>query len=107
MVVVFFGTLTKVLDQDVSKEEPITFHFLAKFYPENAEEELVQDITQHLFFLQVQCIYLFSHSIACALLSTHKNDRNAFIIDYFHFHNPLPLFSCISVLIQVFALDAS
>ncbi|XP_035642151.1 NF2, moesin-ezrin-radixin like (MERLIN) tumor suppressor a isoform X1 [Oncorhynchus keta] len=44
----------KVLDHDVSKEEPITLHFLAKFYPENAEEELVQDITQHLFFLQVK-----------------------------------------------------
>nr|XP_057926653.1 NF2, moesin-ezrin-radixin like (MERLIN) tumor suppressor a isoform X2 [Doryrhamphus excisus] len=44
----------KVLDQDVPKEEPITFHFLAKFYPENVEEELVQDITQHLFFLQVK-----------------------------------------------------
>ena len=43
----------KVLDHDVSKEEPVTFHFLAKFYPENAEEELVQEITQHLFFLQV------------------------------------------------------
>ncbi|XP_036908358.1 merlin isoform X3 [Sturnira hondurensis] len=42
----------KVLDHDVSKEEPVTFHFLAKFYPENAEEELVQEITQHLFFLQ-------------------------------------------------------
>jgi len=35
------------------KEEPIVFHFLAKFYPENAEEELLQDMTQHLFFLQV------------------------------------------------------
>uniref|UniRef100_A0A669EQ21 Merlin n=1 Tax=Oreochromis niloticus TaxID=8128 RepID=A0A669EQ21_ORENI len=44
----------KVLDQEVPKEEPIIFHFLAKFYPENAEEELVQDITQHLFFLQVK-----------------------------------------------------
>ncbi|XP_050965036.1 NF2, moesin-ezrin-radixin like (MERLIN) tumor suppressor a [Labeo rohita] len=43
----------KVLDHDMPKEEPIVFHFLAKFYPENAEEELVQDITQHLFFLQV------------------------------------------------------
>uniref|UniRef100_A0A8C3AKD1 NF2, moesin-ezrin-radixin like (MERLIN) tumor suppressor n=1 Tax=Cyclopterus lumpus TaxID=8103 RepID=A0A8C3AKD1_CYCLU len=42
----------KVLDQEVPKEEPITLHFLAKFYPENAEEELVQDITQHLFFQQ-------------------------------------------------------
>uniref|UniRef100_A0A671XPG9 NF2, moesin-ezrin-radixin like (MERLIN) tumor suppressor n=1 Tax=Sparus aurata TaxID=8175 RepID=A0A671XPG9_SPAAU len=54
----------RVLDQEVPKEEPITLHFLAKFYPENAEEELVQDITQHLFFLQViilleiYCIYL-------------------------------------------------
>eukprot|EP00064_Thunnus_orientalis_P003026 superscaffoldBa00000239_g3034 len=46
--------LTAVLDQEVPKEEPITLHFLAKFYPENAEEELVQDITQHLFFLQVK-----------------------------------------------------
>ncbi|XP_008573762.1 PREDICTED: merlin isoform X5 [Galeopterus variegatus] len=44
----------KVLDHDVSKEEPVTFQFLAKFYPENAEEELVQEITQHLFFLQVK-----------------------------------------------------
>uniref|UniRef100_A0A673YXN6 NF2, moesin-ezrin-radixin like (MERLIN) tumor suppressor n=1 Tax=Salmo trutta TaxID=8032 RepID=A0A673YXN6_SALTR len=44
----------EVLDHDVSKEEPITLNFLAKFYPENAEEELVQDITQHLFFLQVK-----------------------------------------------------
>uniref|UniRef100_W5M7F5 NF2, moesin-ezrin-radixin like (MERLIN) tumor suppressor n=1 Tax=Lepisosteus oculatus TaxID=7918 RepID=W5M7F5_LEPOC len=44
----------KVLDHDVPKEEPITFNFLAKFYPENAEEELVQEITQHLFFLQVK-----------------------------------------------------
>uniref|UniRef100_A0AAY4BRH9 FERM domain-containing protein n=1 Tax=Denticeps clupeoides TaxID=299321 RepID=A0AAY4BRH9_9TELE len=42
----------KVLDHDVLKEEPIMLHFLAKFYPENAEEELVQDVTQHLFFLQ-------------------------------------------------------
>ncbi|KAJ7419705.1 hypothetical protein BTVI_24506 [Pitangus sulphuratus] len=44
----------KVLDHDVPTEEPKTFHFLAKFYPENAEEELVQEITQHLFFLQVK-----------------------------------------------------
>lgn len=56
MIVNFFGMLSQVLDQEVPKEEPITFHFLAKFYPENAEEELVQDITQHLFFLQVECI---------------------------------------------------
>ncbi|XDV21405.1 hypothetical protein PO909_026505 [Leuciscus waleckii] len=44
----------KVLDHDMPKEEPIVFHFLAKFYPENIEEELLQDMTQHLFFLQVK-----------------------------------------------------
>lgn len=51
---VFCPAIPQVLDHDVSKEEPVTFHFLAKFYPENAEEELVQEITQHLFFLQVR-----------------------------------------------------
>ena len=29
------------------------FIFLAKFYPEEVAEELVQEVTQHLFFLQV------------------------------------------------------
>lgn len=28
--------------------------FLAKFYPEDVAEELVQEVTQHLFFLQVK-----------------------------------------------------
>lgn len=31
-----------------------TFMFLAKFYPEDVSEELVQEVTQHLFFLQVK-----------------------------------------------------
>uniref|UniRef100_A0A8C5GP26 FERM domain-containing protein n=1 Tax=Gouania willdenowi TaxID=441366 RepID=A0A8C5GP26_GOUWI len=44
----------EVLEQEVPKEEPITLYFLARFYPEDVEEELVQDITQHLFFLQVK-----------------------------------------------------
>lgn len=44
----------KILQQEVPKEDPIIFLFLAKFYPENVSEELVQDITQHLFFLQVK-----------------------------------------------------
>uniref|UniRef100_A0A8C5RLG0 NF2, moesin-ezrin-radixin like (MERLIN) tumor suppressor n=1 Tax=Laticauda laticaudata TaxID=8630 RepID=A0A8C5RLG0_LATLA len=50
--IAWLKTDKKVLDHDVPKEEPVTFYFLAKFYPENAEEELVQEITQHLFFLQ-------------------------------------------------------
>ncbi|XP_064612057.1 merlin-like [Liolophura sinensis] len=44
----------RVLDQDVPRENPIPFMFLAKFYPEDVSQELVQDITQHLFFLQVK-----------------------------------------------------
>ncbi|KAM3933874.1 merlin-like [Leptodactylus fuscus] len=44
----------KILQQDVPKEDPLKFRFLAKFYPENVSEELFQDITQHLFFLQVK-----------------------------------------------------
>ncbi|XP_063059070.1 NF2, moesin-ezrin-radixin like (MERLIN) tumor suppressor b isoform X2 [Engraulis encrasicolus] len=47
-------TEKRVLDQDVPKDSPITFNFLAKFFPEKVEEELVQEITQHLFFLQVK-----------------------------------------------------
>ena len=43
-----------VQDQDVPKASPVPFVFLAKFYPENVAEELVQEITQHLFFLQVK-----------------------------------------------------
>lgn len=53
--------IPQVLDHDVPTEEPKTFHFLAKFYPENAEEELVQEITQHLFFLQVGVNTLLSN----------------------------------------------
>ncbi|KAG8122834.1 hypothetical protein E2320_018337 [Naja naja] len=44
----------KVLDQDIPKEDPVNFCFLVKFYPEKVEEELLQEITQHLFFLQVK-----------------------------------------------------
>nr|XP_020862747.1 merlin-like isoform X3 [Phascolarctos cinereus] len=44
----------KVLEQEIPKEDPIKFWFLAKFYPEKVEEELLQEITQHLFFLQVK-----------------------------------------------------
>lgn len=44
----------KVIEQDVPKETPLSFTFLAKFYPEDVSEELIQEITQHLFFLQVK-----------------------------------------------------
>uniref|UniRef100_A0A5S6QQP4 Moesin/ezrin/radixin homolog 1 n=1 Tax=Trichuris muris TaxID=70415 RepID=A0A5S6QQP4_TRIMR len=45
----------KVVAQDVKKlEEGYHFYFLVKFFPEDVSEELIQDITQHLFFLQVK-----------------------------------------------------
>ncbi|XP_044293665.1 moesin isoform X1 [Varanus komodoensis] len=44
----------KVTAQDVRKECPLLFKFRAKFYPEDVAEELIQDITQRLFFLQVK-----------------------------------------------------
>lgn len=30
------------------------FYFLVKFYPESVEEELIQDSTRHMFFLQIK-----------------------------------------------------
>jgi len=42
-----------VLQQDVRKETPLQFKFLVKFFPEDVSEELIQEITQRLFFLQV------------------------------------------------------
>lgn len=44
----------KVLNQDVKKENPLQFKFRAKFYPEDVGEELIQDITVRLFYLQVR-----------------------------------------------------
>ncbi|CAG0878919.1 unnamed protein product [Darwinula stevensoni] len=44
----------KVLSQDVKKESPLHFRFRAKFYPEDVAEELIQDITLRLFYLQVK-----------------------------------------------------
>lgn len=47
----------KVLSQDLKKENPLQFKFRAKFYPEDVSEELIQDVTQKLFFLQIkECI---------------------------------------------------
>ncbi|MBN3315976.1 EZRI protein, partial [Atractosteus spatula] len=44
----------QVSAQDVKKENPFQFKFRAKFFPEDVSEELIQDITQKLFFLQVK-----------------------------------------------------
>lgn len=45
----------KVLDQGVNQTNGgCVFMFYAKFFPEDVNEELVQEVTQHLFFLQVK-----------------------------------------------------
>ncbi|KAL2099310.1 hypothetical protein ACEWY4_005790 [Coilia grayii] len=44
----------KVLSQDMKREVPLQFKFRAKFYPEDVAEELIQEITQKQFFLQVK-----------------------------------------------------
>ncbi|CAF0772657.1 unnamed protein product [Rotaria sordida] len=46
----------KVLGQDIKKNssQPLTFKFRARFFPEEVSEELIQEITQKLFFLQVK-----------------------------------------------------
>ncbi|XP_026478111.1 LOW QUALITY PROTEIN: moesin/ezrin/radixin homolog 1-like [Ctenocephalides felis] len=54
----------KVMNQDVKKENPLQFKFRAKFYPEDVAEELIQDITSRLFYLQVKNAIL-SDEIYC------------------------------------------
>lgn len=48
--------------QDVKKENPLQFKFRAKFFPEDVSEELIQEVTQRLFFLQVT-----NHKIGVAI----------------------------------------
>ncbi|XP_041462592.1 moesin-like [Lytechinus variegatus] len=44
----------KVVAQDLRKDNPLQFKFRVKFYPEEVTEELIQEITQRLFFLQIK-----------------------------------------------------
>lgn len=44
----------QVMAQDVKKETPLQFKLRVKFYPEDVSEELIQDVTRRLFFLQVK-----------------------------------------------------
>jgi len=43
----------QILDQDVPSEGTRSFSLLVKFFPEDVSE-IIQEITQHLFFLQVK-----------------------------------------------------
>ncbi|XP_011505559.1 PREDICTED: moesin/ezrin/radixin homolog 1 isoform X4 [Ceratosolen solmsi marchali] len=46
------------MNQEVKKENPLQFKFRAKFYPEDVAEELIQNITLRLFYLQVKSAIL-------------------------------------------------
>lgn len=46
-------TCSQVTAQDVKRENPLLIKFRARFYPEDVAEELIQEATQRLFFLQV------------------------------------------------------
>ena len=43
----------QILDQDIPAEGQRSFSLLVKFFPEDVSE-IIQEITQHLFFLQVK-----------------------------------------------------
>lgn len=45
--------INQVTAQDVKRDNPLLIKFRAKFYPEDVAEELIQEATQRLFFLQV------------------------------------------------------
>ncbi|XP_056455841.1 moesin-like isoform X1 [Gadus chalcogrammus] len=44
----------RVTAQDVKRENPLLIKFRGKFYPEDVADELIQETTQRLFFLQVK-----------------------------------------------------
>lgn len=66
----------QVSSQDVKKENPLQFKFRAKFFPEDVSEELIQDITQKLFFLQVkegiQCDEVYCPPETAVLLASYS-----------------------------------
>ena len=75
----------KVLSQDVKKESPLQFKFRAKFYPEDVADELIQDITLRLFYLQVcvtplllllvcyEYVIATTYAIGCSIWNFQKN----------------------------------
>lgn len=65
----------KVLSQDIAKESPLIFKFRAKYFPEDASEEIIQDITLRMFFLQVKDAILteeiYCPPETCVLLASY------------------------------------
>lgn len=81
--------LFPVQDQCVIKvqdnqQATTTFMFLAKFYPEDVADELVQEVTQHLFFLQVKqailCMDIYCPPEASVLLASYAVQAKVSVI---------------------------
>ena len=49
-----FAHILKLIDQDLPKESCIILRFRIMFYPEDVGCELVQEVTSHIFFLEVK-----------------------------------------------------
>ena len=43
-----------MLSQDIARENPLKLKFKAKYFPEDANDEIIQDITLRMFYLQVK-----------------------------------------------------
>ncbi|XP_061600281.1 ezrin a [Cololabis saira] len=50
----WLNPVKKVMSQDMKKENPLQFKLRVKFFTEDVAEELIQDVTRKLFFLQVK-----------------------------------------------------
>lgn len=68
--------------------------FLVKFYPEDVAEELVQEVTQHLFFLQVKQSILTCDSYcppeASVLLASYAVQAKVSYLIYQPIFKPFP-----------------
>lgn len=53
----------KVMSQDVKKDNPLQFKFRAKFFPEDVQDEIIQDITLVSFV----CLFCFVHLMICLI----------------------------------------
>ena len=53
MVLLYLCAFVQLLDQDIPKGSHFVLQFKIMLYPEDVENELIQDITRHFFFLEV------------------------------------------------------
>ena len=59
-------TCVQVTAQDLKKETPLQFKFRVKFFPEDVQEELIQDVTQKLFYLQASSLESYLYKLQSA-----------------------------------------